>query len=531
MSDLAATGGVSGPGQIGRVAIGDILRRTARRHPNRICVTDGARRVTYAEIERDANRFANALIARGLKPGDKVSTFTNNSADMVKALFGMHRAGLVWVPINTMLPPHEVDYILDHAGVRFALIDDYIYAQPPQREMLQKRGLDLMGVNLAGQCAALGLSEFNAALEGQSENEPDVEIGDRDLAMIIYTSGTTSRPKGAMHGHLAVVMAAMSNAVERMTTRDDGITGQLPLFHCAGHILLLTQIVIGAKMALMRGFDPLVAMETIQREKLKTFVGLPLMYQAILDHPKRAEYDLTSLELCIYAMAPMGRPMLERIVAEMCPNVVLSSGQTEMYPATTMSQPDRALARFGNYWGESLLINESAIMDDEGNILPVNTVGELVHRGPNVMLGYYKDAASTVASRKFGWHHTGDLALIDEHGEILFIDRKKDIIKTGGENVPSVKIEETLLAHPAVMNAAVVGLPHKQWGEAVSAFVTLKPGAEASEDDIAAFCRDRLGGFQAPKLVRILAAMPTTATGKLRKVELRESYRDAFSND
>ena len=531
MSDPEATGGVPGPGAIGRVAIGDILRRTARRHPNRVCVSDGPRRATYAEIERDANRFANALLARGLKPGDKVSTFTNNSVDMVKALFGMHRAGLVWVPINTMLPPQEVDYILDHAGVRFVLIDDYIYAQGPQREMLQKRGLDLMGVNLAGQCGPLGLAEFNAALDGQPETEPDVEIGDRDLAMIIYTSGTTSRPKGAMHGHLAVVMAAMSNAVERGTTRDDGITGQLPLFHCAGHILLLTQMVVGARMALMRGFDPVVAMETIQREKLTTLVGIPLMYQAILDHPRRGDHDLSSLQFCIYAMAPMGRPMLERIVAELSPNVVLSSGQTEMYPATTMSRPDRALARFGNYWGESLLINESAIMDDQGHILPVNTVGELVHRGPNVMLGYYRDPVATEASRKFGWHHTGDLALIDEHGEILFIDRKKDIIKTGGENVPSVKIEETLLAHPAVMNAAVVGLPHKQWGEAVSAFVTLKPGADASEDDIAAFCRERLGGFQAPKLVRVLPVMPTTATGKLRKVELRETYRDAFSND
>lgn len=530
MNDLAATGGVSGPGTIGRVAIGDILRRTARRHPDRICVTDGARRVTYAEIERDANRFANALVARGLKPGDKVSTFTNNSVEMVKALFGMHRAGLVWTPINTMLQPQEVDYILDHAGVKFVLIDDYIYAQAPQREMLQRRGVDLMGVNLAGQCGALGLSDFTAALDGQPESEPDVEIGDHDLAMIIYTSGTTSRPKGAMHGHLAVVMAAMSNAVERSTTRDDGITGQFPLFHCAGHILLLTQMVVGAKMALMRGFDPIIAMETIQREKLTNFVGLPLMYQAILDHPRRRDFDLSSLELCIYAMAPMGRPMVERIVSELCPNLVLSSGQTEMYPATTMSRPERALARFGNYWGESLLINESAIMDDDGNILPVNTIGELVHRGPNVMLGYYRDPAATEAARKFGWHHTGDLALIDEHGEILFIDRKKDIIKTGGENVASVKIEETLLAHPAVMNAAVVGLPHPQWGEAVSAFVTLKPDAETNEEDIAAFCRERLGGFQAPKFVRILSVMPTTATGKLRKVELRESFRDAFSN-
>ena len=227
-------------------------------------------------------------------------------------------------------------------------------------------------------------------------------------------------------------------------------------------------------------------------------------------------------------MAPMGRPLLERAMADMCPNFVLSSGQTEMYPATTMSQPDRAVERFGNYWGESLIVNETAIMDDDGNLLPRGQVGELVHRGPNVMMGYYKDPKATEEARKFGWHHTGDLALIDENGEVLFLDRKKDMIKSGGENVASVKIEETLLAHPAVQNAAVVGLPHPQWGEAVSAFVKLKPGAQADEAGIAEHCRKHLGGFQVPKLVRILDEMPMTATGKLRKVELRQAFSRTF---
>ena len=168
-------------------------------------------------------------------------------------------------------------------------------------------------------------------------------------------------------------------------------------------------------------------------------------------------------------------------------------------------------------------------MDDDGHLLPPGQAGELVHRGPNVMMGYYKDPKATEEARKFGWHHTGDLALIDEHGEVLFLDRKKDMIKSGGENVASVKIEETLLAHPAVQNAAVVGLPHPQWGEAVSAFVKLKPGAQADEAGIAEHCRKHLGGFQVPKLVRILDEMPMTATGKLRKVELRQAFSGYFT--
>src|SRR5258705_3683386 len=214
MTNLAATGGVPGPGRIGRVAIGDLLKRAAARFPDRVALTDGARRVTFTELERDANRFANYLVQRGLKPGEKISTICNNSVEFVKALFGIHRAGLVWVPINTMLGPSDMDYILGHAEVRIALIDDNLHAQADRRAALQKCGMELIAIDLTGNVAATGLENFNDLLNGQSEIEPEIELTDRDLAMIIYTSGTTSRPKGAMHCHLAVVMAVLSNWVD-----------------------------------------------------------------------------------------------------------------------------------------------------------------------------------------------------------------------------------------------------------------------------------------------------------------------------
>ncbi len=517
MSDLAATGGVPGPGRIGRLTIGDLLRKAARRFPQRVAVTDGERQVTFAEIERDANRFANHLVARGLRPGEKISTICNNSVEMVKAIFGINRAGLVWVPVNTVLAASEMDYILEHAEVGIAVIDDNLLAQPDRRAALEKRGLTL-----------LPMSTFEELLAGHADLEPEVDRGDRDLAMIMYTSGTTARPKGVMHGHLAVVTAVMSNVVEMKLDRESGITGQFPLFHCTAHVMLCSFLAVGGKVALLRGFEPGACLEAMARDRLTIFLGLPMMYQAILDHPRRKELDLSSLRLGVYAMAPMPRPLLERAIAELCPNLCLMSGQTEMYPATTMARPERQLLRIGNYWGESLIANETAIMDDEGNLLPPGQAGELVHRGPNVMLGYYKDPEATAAARRFGWHHTGDLAMVDEHGEILFLDRKKDMIKSGGENVASVKVEETLMAHPAVMNAAVVGLPHPTWGEAVTGFVTLKAGALAEPADIVEHCRLRLGGFQVPKAVVILTEMPATATGKLRKVEIREKYADHY---
>ena len=236
-SNLPATGGVEGPGRIGRVSIGDILQRSARRFPDRIALTDAGRIATYAEIDGDANRLANHLLSRGLSPGDKISTICNNSIDLVKTIFAIHRAGLVFMPINTLLGSADMRFILTHAEVRFAVIDDNLYAQPDRRAVLDRARRPARRNRSCRRGGGDGLADLRFRLCRPTDVEPDVDIDDRDLAMIIYTSGTTSRPKGAMHCHLAVVMAAMSNAVEWSLQRDDGITGQLPLFHCAGHVL------------------------------------------------------------------------------------------------------------------------------------------------------------------------------------------------------------------------------------------------------------------------------------------------------
>ncbi|WP_372500789.1 AMP-binding protein (plasmid) [Tistrella mobilis] len=522
--------GVPGPGQIGRVAIGDVLRRTARRHPDRVAIVEGDRRTTYRRLDDDANRFANYLLAQGLKPGDKVGCICANSTDFIPVIFGIHKAGLVWVPANAMLGVDDIDYIMRHAEVGHVVADDVLAAQPAMAEMLAKLGRPVTVIEVPGSPVPKGslpYISFGAAIEGRSTVEPEVAIDERDLALIMYTSGTTSRPKGVMHCHLAVVMAAMSNSIEWQIGREDGVTGVLPLFHCAQHTVLLTTMMGGAKMHLMRGFDPAVMLEGLAAEGLTIMVGLPLMYRALLEHPLRKERSL-HLRMCVYAMAPMPEPLMRRLLDEFCPDFRLSSGQTEMYPGTVMSRPERARLRFGNYWGESCIVNDTAIMDDDGNLLPPGKPGEIVHRGPNAMLGYYKQPEATAAARLHGWHHTGDIGVIDEHGELLFLDRKKDMIKSGGENVPSIKIEEVLLGHPDVQNAVVVGIPHARWGEAVTAFLVAKPGTEPTEDSIVEHCRRQLGGFEVPKLVVFLEEMPMTATGKVRKTELRSRYAGHF---
>ncbi len=520
--------GVSGPGRIGRVAIGDLLHRTARRHPSRIALTEGERKTSYSELEAAANRFAHHLLSLDLGKGARVSTICNNSTELVAAIFGIHKAGLVWVAINTMLDVSDARYILDHAEVSLTVIDDDLYRKSEWRNMISERAVAVIVNTVTELSIESNPCTFRQVCEGQLSTEPDIDIHERDLALIMYTSGTTSRPKGAMHCHLALMFGALNNTIEWKLDRSDAVSGVLPLFHVAQYGVMLYFMSVGGKIALLKGFDAEEVMQTIARDRLTVTVMLPMMYAAILNHPRRREYDLSSLRLCAWGMAPIAKELLTRLVQELCPNFVLGSGQTEMFPSTTSSRPERALERFGNYWGESHVINETAIMDDEGKLLEPGNMGEIVHRGPNVMMGYYKEPAATLSSRAFGWHHTGDLALVDEHGEILFVDRKKDMIKSGGENVSSVAVEAAMLSHPAVKVAAAIGLPHPRWGEAVTGFIELNPGICADEQSIIDHSKRSLAGFQVPKKVKILRDLPFTASGKIKKADLKLQFEHLY---
>ncbi|MGQ0502026.1 MAG: AMP-binding protein [Panacagrimonas sp.] len=513
------------PSAIARVSIGDFLRRAARREPDKIAIVENQTRLSYGALDARVSRCANALVAAGLERGDRVVSLCNNSLDFVVAMFGIHRAGMIWVPVNTGLNIDDVRYILEHSEARYVLVDAALFAKPEIRALVES--LPGRGLVIEGEGAG-SFGSFTAALDAQPETEPQVDIADRDVAHIMYTSGTTGRPKGVMQTHLAVVMSSLANAVEMGITRHDVCNAMMPLFHCAQHTFLSTFLAAGATTILQRGFDAEALLAAIEREKISFVFALPLMYQAMLDHPSRGARDLSSLRLCFYAMAPMAETLLTRLIREFCPQFTLGSGQTEMYPMTVMFRPEDQLRCFGSYWGRASVLNDIAIMDDDGRLLPPGEIGEIVHRGPNVMEGYYKNPEATAEARAHGWHHTGDLGVFDD-GQLLFKDRKKDMIKTGGENVPSIKVESTLLRHPAVGNAVAVGLPHPRWIEAIVGFIVLKPGAKADEAELIAHCKQHLGGFEVPKAIRFIDALPMTATGKIQKHPLRERYRDLFT--
>jgi len=504
-----------------RIALGDLVYRSAKTYGARNAVVDGALHLSYADLDARSSQFAHYLM-QGVGQGRQIGMLCANSADMLVAVNGIHKSGNVWVPVNIKLEPETIDYILRHAEVSCVVVDEAIRTQPGMAALLAALAVPLI-VTL-GDTADPTASTLAQAQHGRPAYLPELEIDDRQAALLMYTSGTTGHPKGVVHSHLSVYSAIMGNIANFGLTHEDAITGLLPLFHCAQHVLAASACAIGASMVLARAFIPGEVARMVTKEKVTVFVGLPMMYAALLADKTYATPDYAAMRLCVYAMAPMPQPLIQAIASKMAPHILLATGQTEIYPITMSFDPLANPGCDANYWGLSGLACETAIMDEEGRLLGAGEVGEIVHRGPNVMLGYFKDPQATAAAQQFGWHHTGDLGMFDSGGQMLFLDRKKDMIKTGGENVASVKVEAAILAHPAVAAVAVLGLPHPRWSEAVCAFVVLKPGASCDEAAILEHCRSRLGGFEVPKAVRFVDALPATATGKIQKHLLRREH-------
>ena len=352
-----------------------------------------------------------------------------NSANMLIATYGVHKSAKLWVPVNTKLDVATIDYILRHAEVACVVVDVAIRAQPDMDEMLQALGVPLIMTSAdVSDAAAPGTTTLAQALQGQPETLPVCDIPGEHPALIMYTSGTTGDPKGAVHTHASVTRAALGNLVDFDFCHTDVMSGVLPMFHCAQHVLVASACAAGASLVVARAFIPGEIAALLTREKLTVLVGLPMMYGALLADKTFAAPDYSSMRLCFYAMVAMPGPMIAQIAKVMGPNIMLGTGQTEIYPVTMSFRPLDNPGREANYWGISGTVCETAVMDDEGRLLPADEVGEIVHHGPNVMLGYFKDPEATEAAQRLGWHHTGYLSMFDAGGQMLFLDRKNDMI-------------------------------------------------------------------------------------------------------
>ncbi len=347
-------------------------------------------------------------------------------------------------------------------------------------------------------------------------------IDDRDVVQLLYTSGTTANPKGVLTSHLAVTMAALSNAIAHQCTVGYSALITLPLFHCAMlNSIVMPLLVTGGRAVLVKSFEAPAAAELFDQESINLVVLLPMMYGQLLDDPKLQSRRFKSMRRAMYAMAPLAQERLQAI-HDMFPNadVVLGSGQTEFTPATCMQRPEHQWIKAAT-WGTATAMTRVAIMDEQGRLLPRGETGELVYRGPQVMNGYLNQPEVSRQALRHGWFHSGDVAHIDDDGAIWFKDRFKDVIKTGGENVASIEVERCLLGHPDVAEAAVIGAPHPRWGEAITAVVIRRPGATVDEAGLIAHCRERLSGFKVPKGIVFVTEVPRTGTGKVQKHLIR----------
>ncbi len=523
-----------GQNLIQRVAVGDIIRRSAGRRPDKEALVEyrGGRRMslTYRQLNEACNRFARAVRGLGLQKGDRVATICLNSTEYVISLYGLAKGGFVFVPVNPGLNPQELAYVLNHSEARVLIMDDAFVPMFGKYLDYFPNIKHYISLPVSGQQVTEPFADFNSFLEGADGSEiDDVIIEDRDILQIMYTSGTTAMPKGVLISNLAVYFAALQNTIDLKVNSDTVTTSLMPIFHCAQHTLLTTALLACGKAVVMRGFDPEGLMKVIQAERLTSMFILPMMYRYLLDHPAVNDYDLSSLETCVYAMTPMDRRTLEDARKRIDAAFVLATGQTEAYPATNYFNPEWFPGKEGNVWGMSLPGFDTAVMDDDGRILPPGEVGEIVWRSPAVMEGYYKDPEATDQARKFGWHHSGDLGYVDD-GMLVFVDRKKDMIKTGGENVPSIRVEATILAHPKVEAAAVIGLPHPHWIEAVTAVVVPRKDSGLTEEEVILWCKRELGGFQVPKSVIFVGDLPRTTTGKVKKHELRKQLSGHYGS-
>jgi fatty-acyl-CoA synthase len=511
--------------------LGDIPRRSARRFASRTAVIDGDTSLTFAEFDATVDRVAAALSDAGLTKGDRLALLSHNCWQYPVLVFATARIGVILVPVNFMLGPEEVAYILDHSGAT-ALVAEAALVRVATEAIRSSVGTFPIRaeIRLDGAPGHDGWIDVETwfAYEG---SPPDVEIGDEDPLRIMYTSGTESRPKGALLGSRSLMWQYVSCiAAGEMSERDIEVHA-MPLYHCAQlDNFLITDLYLGATSVILRRPDPVLILRAIEREKATNLFCPPTVWIDLLRNPELVERDVSSLSKGYYGAAAMPAEVLRDIRAQF-PNLRLWNfyGQTEMASLATALQPHEQ-DEFAGSAGRPALNVETRIVDPDGNEVPVGTVGEIVHRSPQLILGYYRNSEQTADAFQDGWFHSGDLGRFDDGGRLYVVDRRKDMIKSGGENVSGREVEEVLYEHDAVSEAAVFGVEDPRWVEAVAAAVILQAEHTVTAKELIAHCRARLAGFKVPKYVVLTESLPKNPSGKILKRELRTIYAGLASS-
>jgi len=510
------------------------LRYAEQQYPQRTAVVCGQERFTYAQFGERVGRLAGALRKSGIRPGDRVAFLSTNCHRLLEAYYGVIEAGAVLLPLNIRLSAAELAYILNDAGA------SVLFLQRQFRELVESFHPKLSKVkafySLDVQAAKHWLTQhdYETLLSGAAPVRRDIlEVDENELAELFYTSGTSAEPKGVMLTHRNIYLHAHNTGLGLPTEKDAVELHTIPLFHANGWGVAHFLTLLGGKHVMMQRFDPVEVFRLVQAERVNHFSLVPAMATVLVNCPERTKYDLSSVRR-INMGGSASSPTLVREVEEKLGGVCFSGyGLTETSPVLSISLLKPGLDPQGEeryvrqaMTGYAMPGVEIRVVDGNDQDVPKDgkSIGEIVARSDGVMEGYWQQPETTAQAMRGGWFHTGDMATWGEDGYLLIVDRKKDIIISGGENISSLEVEKAILSHPAVMEAAVIPVPDKIWGELPKALVVLRSNERAGEMELIEHCRQRLAHYKCPRSVEFVESLPKTGTGKILKRDLRKKY-------
>ena len=503
-----------------QLLVGELIRRQAHKIPNQIAFIYGDERITYLELEKKTLHLAGWLQDQGLRIGEKVGMIFKNNLAFAEVMFATASAGGVSVPINFRLAPEEYVYIINHSDTKILFIEE------EYQEMMQSIRHKLPNVEqvvVVGKVNSMEMINYKDIYQSAASYRTiDGLVHEDDACMICYTSGTTGLPKGAVLTHKNVLMSSLNSVVDSKIETGSKQLIVTPLFHIAGIGNLLISCTVGGTTVIHRDFTPVGVLKAIHDEKLNGLFMVPAMWNLVLQVPNIEDYDLSSVKRCSTGAAICPIEVKEKMM-HYFQNAGLfdAFGQTEMSPTTTCLVPQDNL-RKTNSVGKPVLNVEVRIVDENMKDVPIGEIGEIVYRGPTLMKEYYKNPEATEEAFHGGWFHSGDLVRQDDEGFIYVVDRRKDMIISGGENIYPAEVEAALYKHDAILETAIVGVPDPQWGESVKAYIVLKKGKNLSEQEVIQHCLQHLASYKKPKFVEFLDELPRNPSGKILKRVLRE---------
>jgi acyl-CoA synthetase (AMP-forming)/AMP-acid ligase II len=504
----------------------DLVDRNARLHAADLHLIFGAHRSSFATFARRARQLASALYAIGLRHQDRVSILAMNCPEYLDVYGACEVAPFIINPVNYRLAPPEMAWIVRDAAPKVLIIEQQYV---PIVDGLRREIPSVEHFLVIGGDVPPWASAFEAALESGSPEGAPLRPRLDDVHAILYTSGTTGRPKGAMITHAAMLALCEGWAFELGTDLGHKILLSMPFFHIGARSQGAAATVRGGTLVVLRAFDAREVLDTVQRERITQLHLAPTLVQAVLDLPDNERFDLSSLRTINYAAAPMPLPTLRRAIERFGAILINGYGQTEGGGTTLRKHYHRPegteqdIKRLGSV-GQAVLDAQIGIFGPGEEAVPNGQIGEICTKSPQNMLGYWNNSAATAETLRGGWLHTGDLGFVDDDGFVYLVDRKKDMIISGGENVYSREVEEALVAHAAVADAAIIGVPDAKWGEAVKGIVVLKPQHSITEAELIAHCRGLIAGYKCPKSIEFVQQLPRLPSGKISKVALRAEF-------